>query len=143
MPERSSKVKRRDFLKIFGIFLLLSFIGSMVLSLFRKCKREIVERERMKVADIDLLKRQKFVKAVVKGEPIIIIYEREEILALSLTCPHRGCVVSTDNVDKGFLECPCHGSKFDLKGKRLEGPSPEDLRKLEIEIEKKDVYVLL
>jgi len=43
---------------------------------------------------------------------------------LSLKCPHAGCDV--EEVDGEFV-CPCHGSRFSLKGKLLEGPAESDL----------------
>ena len=37
-------------------------------------------------------------------------------------CPHMKCSLLFNEVEK-LWECPCHGSKFDLDGKCIEGPS--------------------
>ena len=44
---------------------------------------------------------------------------------LSLRCPHAGCLVKEKNNE---FVCPCHGSRFSLEGKVLEGPAETDLK---------------
>ena len=41
-------------------------------------------------------------------------------------CPHLGCRLNPAEDGHGIV-CPCHGSRFDLEGKRLSGPAPHDL----------------
>lgn len=38
------------------------------------------------------------------------------------TCPHMGCGLIFNEVEHTW-DCPCHGSRFDLDGKVIEGPS--------------------
>lgn len=54
-------------------------------------------------------------------------------MAFSAVCPHLGCVVNWNEIQKSF-ECPCHGAKFSRNGEVLEGPPPRplDLYKLKI-----------
>jgi Rieske Fe-S protein len=51
---------------------------------------------------------------------------------LSLRCPHLGCTVHRDREGKGFV-CPCHGSRFDERGKRIAGPARGDLNRVSTE----------
>lgn len=44
----------------------------------------------------------------------------------SAVCPHMGCVVHWNNVEKSW-DCPCHGSRFDISGNVIEGPAFEGL----------------
>jgi len=44
--------------------------------------------------------------------------------AISLVCTHLGCIVK--ETEEGFA-CPCHGSKFDERGKVTGGPAPRGL----------------
>lgn len=37
-------------------------------------------------------------------------------------CPHLGCELVW-NPDEKSWDCPCHGSRFDVNGKRLDGPA--------------------
>ena len=55
---------------------------------------------------------------------------------LSAVCPHLGCSVAYQEAKKGFL-CPCHNSRFDVAGERVEpsdgssNPAPRGLDPLE------------
>lgn len=46
--------------------------------------------------------------------------------ALSAVCPHLGCIVHWNGAENSW-DCPCHGSRFDLAGKVLNGPAMQDL----------------
>ncbi len=48
---------------------------------------------------------------------------------LSATCPHLGGVVSWNSAEKSW-DCPCHGSRFDCRGKVVTGPASSDLEPL-------------
>jgi glycine/D-amino acid oxidase-like deaminating enzyme/nitrite reductase/ring-hydroxylating ferredoxin subunit len=48
----------------------------------------------------------------------------------SAICPHLGCVVAWNAVEKSW-DCPCHGSRFDALGRVVNGPSASDLSPLE------------
>lgn len=46
--------------------------------------------------------------------------------AFDSTCPHKGCAVA--KVADGRINCPCHGSQFDIStGDRVAGPAEEGL----------------
>jgi Rieske Fe-S protein len=67
--------------------------------------------------------------ALVLPEPGIAVTrsERGEIAVLSLTCTHLGCRVAA--TEAGFA-CPCHGSRFDRKGRVAGGPAQAPLRQI-------------
>ena len=47
---------------------------------------------------------------------------------LTRTCPHNGCRLNYNSNDNQFV-CPCHASKFNLKGDCLSGPAcPNNIR---------------
>jgi Rieske Fe-S protein len=43
----------------------------------------------------------------------------------SSACTHKGCTV--DKIADGTIDCPCHGSKFNLDGTVAKGPAQEPL----------------
>jgi Rieske Fe-S protein len=43
----------------------------------------------------------------------------------SAKCTHKGCTV--DKVADGTIDCPCHGSKFNLDGSVAKGPAETPL----------------
>ena len=48
------------------------------------------------------------------------------LLAVSIKCPHLGCQLEW-NPDEKTWDCPCHGSRFDVHGRLLDGPAQTDL----------------
>lgn len=56
--------------------------------------------------------------------------ENGELHVVSAVCTHLKCIVHWNNAEKSW-DCPCHGSRFDTRGKVLEGPAMLDLEKIE------------
>lgn len=53
----------------------------------------------------------------------------DDFLALSSVCPHLGCRVHWETVNKRFF-CPCHNGVFDSNGIATAGPPAEANQKL-------------
>ncbi|HYP22925.1 MAG TPA: FAD-dependent oxidoreductase, partial [Actinomycetota bacterium] len=49
-----------------------------------------------------------------------------ELHKVSAVCTHLGCIVSWNNAETTW-DCPCHGSRFDVDGKVIQGPAVKDL----------------
>ena len=47
-------------------------------------------------------------------------------VAIYKVCTHLGCIYSWTPANDRF-ECPCHGSKYRLDGRRIESPAPRSL----------------
>jgi len=64
-------------------------------------------------------------KAVtVNGQEILLINIKGEIFACESECPHQGAPMNTGIVKDGYLSCPRHGYRFDLKtGSCLDNPA--------------------
>lgn len=67
------------------------------------------------------------------GEAILLTQPTEgEVHAFSSVCTHQGCAVEPGD---GELECPCHGSRYDLTtAEVLGGPAPSPLPEITIEV---------
>ena len=49
---------------------------------------------------------------------------------LSAVCPHLGCIVHWNSLEKSW-DCPCHGSRFAVDGRVLNGPAASSLEKVD------------
>lgn len=45
---------------------------------------------------------------------------------VSAVCTHLGCIVDFNEAEQSW-DCPCHGSRFNIDGRVLEGPTVQDL----------------
>jgi cytochrome b6-f complex iron-sulfur subunit len=52
-------------------------------------------------------------------------------LAIYKVCTHLGCIYNWIPANDRF-ECPCHGSKYRLDGRRIEAPAPRDLDRFKL-----------
>lgn len=55
-----------------------------------------------------------------------LIQTDEGVLAIYKVCTHLGCLYKWTPSAFRF-ECPCHGSKFQIDGTKIEGPAPRNL----------------
>lgn len=52
--------------------------------------------------------------------------ENGTLCPVDIRCPHLGCQLEW-NPDEQSWDCPCHGSRFDRRGKLISGPAQTDL----------------
>ena len=57
-----------------------------------------------------------------------------ELHALDPVCPHLGCHVHFNGAERTW-DCPCHGSRFDVDGRLLNGPAKSDLDPAKLDVE--------
>lgn len=57
--------------------------------------------------------------------------EKGKIYAVNPKCTHLGCLLVWNQVEKTW-DCPCHGSRFDYKGKNIIEPAYDDLDIIDI-----------
>ena len=60
------------------------------------------------------------------GSVVTFKNEQGKIYKINPICKHLGCELVWNNLDKTW-DCPCHGSRYDYKGKLIYGPSVKDL----------------
>ncbi|MBK8987009.1 MAG: ubiquinol-cytochrome c reductase iron-sulfur subunit [Chloroflexi bacterium] len=53
------------------------------------------------------------------------------VAAIYKVCTHLGCIYTWTNSNDRF-ECPCHGSKYRLDGRRIESPAPRALDRFKV-----------
>jgi Rieske Fe-S protein len=63
------------------------------------------------------------------GERLAVYRDHDgKVHALSSVCTHQGCQVAFNAVERSW-DCPCHGSRFDIDGRVLDGPATRPLEK--------------
>lgn len=61
--------------------------------------------------------------------------------AIQPVCPHMGCTVDWEPSSQQFL-CPCHGSRFDPQGRRLQGPAPTALPLIKVVVKQNQIRLV-
>lgn len=68
----------------------------------------------------------------IAGKKVAVYHDEIGTLhALSPVCTHLGCHVSFNRSERTW-DCPCHGSRFGVDGRVLNGPATVDLKPVEI-----------
>lgn len=61
-------------------------------------------------------------------DSLIVVNHPDAVAVFSSKCPHMGCRIN--RTEGSELVCPCHGSRFDLKGNVMRGPATHGLQPL-------------
>ncbi len=67
-------------------------------------------------------------KVIVQDDQKLAVYkdERGNSHVVSAVCTHMKCIVNWNQSEKTW-DCPCHGSRFDINGRVIEGPALDNL----------------
>jgi cytochrome b6-f complex iron-sulfur subunit len=142
---------RREFIKkaLYGILALLGlgflFSGSAVLTPSRPRDRDLayfplVPEEQVPRLGVKKAELAFTIAGKERRARVFIVSSADDLNVLSATCSHLGCLVNYQREKKEFL-CPCHGGRYDLKGKNIAGPPPAPLTRLPHRIENGVVLV--
>lgn len=112
-------IHRRQFFKI-----ALTTLGIVSLFAFRKA---VIKQISVRSKSTRILIDSAGPKIQIQ-EAVIITRLADDVNVFVRTCTHLGCPLS--NEADQFIVCPCHGSKFSLKGEVLNGPARKPLNKL-------------
>ncbi len=76
---------------------------------------------------------------VILGEVVVTQPSAGVFNGFSSTCTHKGCTV--DKVADGTIDCPCHGSKFNLDGSVAHGPATEPLEAKNVSVQGDEIVL--
>jgi cytochrome b6-f complex iron-sulfur subunit len=63
---------------------------------------------------------------ILQDQQVYIVRTPAGFFAVSAVCTHLGCITQW-KPEANIIACPCHGSKFQPDGKKIEGPAPRPL----------------
>ena len=137
---------RRSFVKMFALFSAAVGCGGKGKALFvadvAAQSNSQIGLFRLNLGDFpDLANLNGSIRLGVPGMPssfyeiIITRGSGNSYFAVSSRCPHQGCVVEPFGALSSFLECPCHGSRFDPSGTLRRGPAGSGLTKYTATVE--------
>jgi len=116
--------ERRDFLGLAALWTAACAVGVALLGALRLPMPSVFPESnpRAKLGPLDQFRGVS--STVLPEYRLWVLSDGGGLYAISSVCTHLGCVVNA--VDGGFF-CPCHGSRFDEKGKVVSGPAPKPL----------------
>lgn len=64
-----------------------------------------------------------------EGGKVLVARQGGNLYGFQARCTHADCDLSSGFVEDGTIECPCHGSEFDLgSGEVLDPPATDPIR---------------
>jgi Rieske Fe-S protein len=65
-----------------------------------------------------------------------------QFYALDSACTHEGCTVPAYDSGLGYMECPCHGSRYFIDGSVKNGPANFPLRQFNVSFDGTDLLTI-
>ncbi|XZM34306.1 FAD-dependent oxidoreductase [Clostridium perfringens] len=121
--------KENDFSEIFSPrrFDLSLSINNIANDLIETAKNFIAQKVYIPSSEIEHIKNGHGGIIEYNGEKVGVYKDKEgKEFFVSTKCTHLGCQLSW-NADELTWDCPCHGSRFDYKGRLIGSPATKDL----------------
>jgi len=95
-----------------------------------------------KVASTKDLRSGEMKGAEAGGKPVLIVNLAGNYYALGNVCTHEGCMLSDGVLDGEKVQCPCHGSVFNVKtGSVVNGPAMKPEPAFQVKVEGDQIMV--
>lgn len=96
----------------------------------------------VRVAAVDDIKPGDVIQVEVDEEPVVVANTGSEFLATTDICSHEYVLLHDGWLEGETIECPQHGSKFDMRtGEVLNPPATQPIPVYEVKVDGQDVYV--
>jgi nitrite reductase/ring-hydroxylating ferredoxin subunit len=80
----------------------------------------------VKIASTGDLSPGKMMGVEIQGKSILLANVNGTYYAIGNVCMHEGCILDGGTLGGVKVECPCHGSTYDVRtGKVLKGPAEQ------------------
>ena len=78
------------------------------------------------------------------GQKMVIANVNGKYYAVGNICTHRGCKLSDGTLNGEKVQCPCHGSTFDITtGAVIKGPASNPERSFKVRVDGDAILVTL
>ncbi len=121
--------KKNDFSEIFSPkrFDLSASINNIAKDISETAKNFIAQKIYIPSINIEHIKNGHAGIVEYNGEKVGVYKDNDgEAFVVTTKCPHLGCQLHW-NADELTWDCPCHGSRFDYKGRLIGGPAIKGL----------------
>ena len=96
----------------------------------------------VKTVNTKVLKPNEKLGIKIKGNDILIVNLNGNYYAIGNICTHRGCKLSDGKINGESVECPCHGSVFEIiTGKVLKGPAKKAEMSYKVKVDNEQILV--
>src|SRR6266487_2266000 len=102
----------------------------------------VLSEEFVKVADTKDIPRSQLKEVEVGGENICIVNVEGKYFAIGSVCTHEGGPLADGTLEDYEVECPWHGSKFDVRTGEVRNPPADTPQSVyEVKVEENDILV--
>lgn len=96
----------------------------------------------MKAASKSELKSGTIKAVQVNSMNILLVNLGDSFFAIGNICKHQGCKLSSGLLSGEVIQCPCHGSRYNVKtGAIVNGPTKEPEPSYEVRVENDQIFV--
>ena len=94
------------------------------------------------VASVTDLKINQMKPVNANGNPILLVNIEGNYYAIGNKCTHMQCTLTNGELKGETVQCPCHGSKFNVKtGKVIGGPAALPEPKYDVKVENGKILI--
>jgi len=84
----------------------------------------------------------KMISVKAGGKPVLIVHLAGKYYAIGNVCTHKGCLLSGGVLKAESVQCPCHGSVFEVKtGRVIKGPAKKPEPAFQVKVEGDQILV--
>lgn len=95
-----------------------------------------------KVLATEELPSNEMIGVEVNGEKVLVVNLGGKYYAVGNVCMHRGCMLSDGTLEGENIQCPCHGSTYEVKtGSIIKGPTKKPQPTFQIKVEGNQILV--
>ncbi len=99
---------------------------------------------KIEIGGLDILDRDKGIRVTIGDDRIAMFRVGDEVYAIGDRCSHAEASLAEGDVYGTDVECPRHGSEFDMKtGEPLQPPATRPVPTYEVSIEDGTVYLIM